>query len=152
MKSHSHEIPRKHWFITSKVWRDQMGYEGTKKACELALPKLNTDYIDLYILHCPEPKKWMDAYRALEDLKDEGKVKSIGVSNFGTHHLQRLLRECRYKPTVNQIEVTPFLPRVELVDYCQNNNIAIEAYSPLTKGEKLKGRGEHHKELLRRNY
>ncbi|KAF7729112.1 hypothetical protein EC973_004880 [Apophysomyces ossiformis] len=80
------------------------------------------------------------SWKALEKLKKDGKVKSIGVSNYGKHHLQELLDNCTIKPAVNQIEITPYLARPDIVDFCSDNDIVIEAYSPLTMGEKLNDR------------
>ncbi|KAL1932793.1 hypothetical protein VTP01DRAFT_8471 [Rhizomucor pusillus] len=133
-------IPREEIFVTTKLWDDSHGTEKAVAALETSLKKLGLDYVDLYLIHSPTPGKELrlESWKALEKLKKEGKIKSIGVSNYGVHHLKELLEACTVKPVVNQIEVTPYLARTQIEKFCEKHDILIEAYSPLTMGEKLK--------------
>ena len=92
------------------------------------------DYVDLYLIHWPIRGKYVDTYRALEKLYEEGKVRAIGVSNFHKHHLELLLPNCKIKPMVNQVELHPMLTQFELRDFCQGEQIQMEAWSPLMRG------------------
>lgn len=132
-------IPRKEIFITTKLWASEWGYEKATAAIHASLARLQTNYIDLLLLHAPgDPGLRAQTWAALEDARDRDLVRDIGVSNFGQPHLEKLLLTARYPPAVNQIEVHPFLQRRELVDYCQNKlNMVVEAYSPLAKAKKL---------------
>ncbi|CAI2166973.1 529_t:CDS:2 [Funneliformis geosporum] len=135
------EIPREEIWITTKVWNSDQGYKKTLQAAERSLEKLNTDYIDLLILHSPLPGPQLrkESYDALQKLVRLGKVKSIGVSNYGVTHLKELLNQNpEIKPAVNQVEIHPWLTRNDIVTFCAQNDILVEAYSPLTKGNKLK--------------
>lgn len=131
--------PRSEVFVTSKLWDADHGYEPTFKALISSLNKFGLEYLDLYLIHSPaaDDQKRLDSWRALEDAQTLGKVRSIGVSNFGEAHLKHLLEHARVVPAVNQIEVHPFLPRNDLVDLCRSKGIHIEAYSPLARGNKL---------------
>ncbi|KAF9910888.1 hypothetical protein EC991_005352 [Linnemannia zychae] len=135
-------IPRNEIFVTTKLTEDDQGYESTLAACNVSLEKLGLDYIDLYLIHSPlcGSELRQASWKAMEKLVAGGKVKSIGVSNYGIHHLKELLydSEATIRPVVNQIEVHPWLTRTELVSFCHANNIAVEAYSPLVQGHKLK--------------
>lgn len=139
-------IPREELFVTSKVWNTNRGYTSTLDAFEETLKKLNLEYLDLYLIHWPASSNqfedWeqinLSTWRALEKLYKEGKVKSIGVSNFKEHHLNIILENCEIKPMVNQIEVHPGFVQKETCEFCEKNNIVIEAYSPLGSGEVLK--------------
>jgi diketogulonate reductase-like aldo/keto reductase len=132
-------IPREAIFITTKLWVwSKHGYDAGIKAVERSLRKLQMDYVDLFLIHSPfKIEGRLESWRALEEIKNRGLAKHIGVSNYGKHHLEVLLKECKIKPVVNQIEISPYLQRRELVEYCAQNGIVVEAYSPLTKGEKL---------------
>ncbi|RUP43963.1 aldo-keto reductase [Jimgerdemannia flammicorona] len=127
-------------WVTTKLWDDSHGYTNAISAFEFSLEKLGLDYVDLYLIHSPYPGKKLrtESWKALEELHRKGLVKSIGVSNYGIHHLKELLSICTIKPVVNQIEVTPYLTREDLVAFCNGQNIRVEAYSPLTMGQKLK--------------
>ncbi|KAH0433147.1 aldo/keto reductase [Colletotrichum camelliae] len=131
--------PRSEVFITTKLWDADHGYEATFNALCDSLKKFQLDYFDLYLIHSPsdDKKKRIASWRALETAQRLGKVRSIGVSNFGANHLEELLAETSVVPAVNQIEVHPFLQRQDLVDVCRQHGIAIEAYSPLARGNKL---------------
>ncbi|WP_047983625.1 aldo/keto reductase [Ornithinibacillus californiensis] len=130
-------VPREELFITSKVWNDQQGYESTLQAFDESLEKLGMEYLDLYLVHWPVRGKFKETFRALEKLYDEGKVRAIGVSNFHIHHLEDLLMECKIKPVVNQVEYHPHLAQVELKAFCESQNIQLEAWSPLKRGDLL---------------
>lgn len=132
------EIPREELFITSKVWDSDQGYKSTLKAFEKSLENLDIEYLDLYLIHWPR-KKRNETWEALEKLYSEGKVKAIGVANFSIHHLKELLENYEVVPAVNQFELHPFnySDEKDLIEFCRKNNIAVEAYSPLTHGRKL---------------
>ena len=130
-------IPREEIFITTKVWNSEQGYKKTLNAIEQSLNKLQTDYVDLYLIHWPVSNLRNDTWKALEKLYKEGKTRSIGVSNFTIRHLEELLGTTDLVPAVNQFELSPFLYQKDLIDYCQNKSIVVEAYSSLTKGRKF---------------
>lgn len=130
-------IPREEIFITTKVWNSEQGYEKTLNAFEQSLNKLQTDYVDLYLIHWPVSNLRNDTWKALENIYKEGQARSIGVSNFTIQHLEELLGTTDIVPTVNQFELSPFLYQKNLIDYCKNKSIVVEAYSSLTKGRKL---------------
>ncbi|QLQ79039.1 hypothetical protein HG537_0B03860 [Torulaspora globosa] len=130
-------------FYTTKLWNSQNGYEPAKRAIRECLEKVqNLGYIDLLLIHSPlsGPEKRLQTYRAMQEAVDEGLVKSIGVSNYGQHHIEELLNwsGLKYKPVVNQIEISPWCMRTELAQWCQNQGIVVEDYAPLTHGYKLK--------------
>jgi len=133
-------IPREEIWITTKIWNSHQGYEKILRAAERSLEKLQTEYIDLLILHSPLPGPELrkESYNALQKLVRLGKVKSIGVSNYGVKHLKELLdQKPEIKPTINQVEIHPWLTRNDITTFCAQNDIVVEAYSPLTKGNKL---------------
>ena len=127
-------IDRKQLFITSKL--AEHGAENAIAHCEQSLRRLNTDYLDLYLIHWPMP--WLDRYvetwQGLETLYRQGKVRAIGVSNFAQEHLDTLLAQCDIAPMVNQFEHHPYYQTPELLDYCRQHGIQFEAYSPLANG------------------
>lgn len=128
-------IAREEIFLTSKVWNTEQGYNTTLKAFEESLEKLNTPYLDLYLIHWPKGKRSVETWKALEELYKKGKIKAIGVSNFLVHHLEEFLPECNIIPTVNQVEFHPELLQPELLQYCKNQNIQLEAWAPIMKGQ-----------------
>jgi methylglyoxal/glyoxal reductase len=130
-------VPREELFITSKVWNTEQGYETTLKAFEDSLNRLGLEYLDLYLIHWPGKDKYLETWRALEKLYKDGRVKSIGVSNFHVHHLENLLANSEVKPVVNQIELHPLLTQVEIRDYCAKHEIKVESWSPLGRGNLL---------------
>jgi diketogulonate reductase-like aldo/keto reductase len=130
-------IAREDLFITSKVWNSELGYESTIAAYEESLTKLGLDYLDLYLIHWPVAGKYKEAWRALETLYKEGRVKAIGVSNFQIHHLEDLMKDAEIKPMVNQVEYHPRLTQKELQVFCRQQDIQLEAWSPLMQGELL---------------
>ncbi|WP_010532051.1 aldo/keto reductase [Lentibacillus jeotgali] len=127
-------IPREEIFVTSKVWNDEQGYENTLQAFEDSLEKLGTDYLDLYLIHWPVKGKYKDTWKAMEKLYEEGKVRAIGVSNFHIHHLKDLMADSSVKPVIDQVEYHPHLTQEELRAFCEQENIQLEAWSPLKKG------------------
>ena len=140
-------VPRDQLFITTKVQAEYKDYESAKKSVLESLEKMGLDYLDLVIIHAPQPwvefretdnnyfKENIEVWRALEDLYTEGKVKAIGVSNFHDYDLDNILNNCRIKPMINQvlshIGQTPF----DIIEYCGKNDIVVEAYSPIAHGE-----------------
>ncbi|OMC66251.1 glyoxal reductase [Paenibacillus sp. FSL H7-0326] len=130
-------LSREELFITSKVWNADLGYEETLAAYEASLNKLGLEYLDLYLVHWPVPGKYKEAWRALETLYKDGRVRAIGVSNFQIHHLEDLLADAEITPVVNQIELHPYLSQTELRDYAVKHHIQIEAWSPLMQGQLL---------------
>lgn len=136
-------IARDKLFITTKLWNDVRGYEDTINAFNESLNKLGLDYIDLYLIHWPNPVKYRanyiemnrESYRAMEDLYKQGKIRAIGVSNFLVHHLDELLETATIVPHVNQIRLFPGLRQDEVISYCMEKGIAIEAYSPFGTGK-----------------
>ncbi|MDQ1143642.1 diketogulonate reductase-like aldo/keto reductase [Bacillus sp. SORGH_AS 510] len=130
-------IAREELFVTSKVWNADLGYESTIAAYETSLKKLGLEYLDLYLIHWPVAGKYKEAWRALETLYKEGRVKAIGVSNFHVHHLEDVMKDAEIKPMVNQVEYHPRLAQKELRAFCQEQGIQLEAWSPLMQGQLL---------------
>lgn len=130
-------IKREELFVTSKVWNTDLGYESTRQAFELSLKKLGLEYLDLYLIHWPVAGKYKEAWRALEQLYKEGRIKAIGVSNFQIHHLQDLMQDAEIKPMINQVEFHPRLTQTELRAFCKEQGIQVEAWSPLMQGQLL---------------
>jgi diketogulonate reductase-like aldo/keto reductase len=130
-------IPREEIFITTKVWNSDQGYDNTLKAFEESLKRLDTDYVDLYLIHWPGKDLYIKTWKALERIYQYGKARAIGVSNFQIHHLHNLMNHCDINPMINQVEFHPFLYQYELIRFCMDNNIQLEAWSPLTKGKLL---------------
>lgn len=128
-------ISRKEMFITSKVWNSELGYDSAINAYEATLKKLGLDYLDLYLIHWPVAGKYKEAWKALEYLYKQGRVKAIGVSNFQVHHLEDLMQDAEIKPVVNQIEFHPRLTQEKVRKFCIENNIQVEAWSPLMVGK-----------------
>jgi methylglyoxal/glyoxal reductase len=147
------QITREELFVTSKVWNADLGYESTIAAYEESLKKLGLEYLDLYLIHWPVEGKYKDAWRALETLYKEGRVKAIGVSNFQIHHLEDLMKEAEIKPMINQVEYHPRLSQKDLQAFCQENAIQLEAWSPLMQGQLLENEilqgiaKKHHKSV-----
>ena len=130
-------IPREQIFVTTKLWTNVNTYEKTKEQIEKSLSLLGLDYLDGLLIHWPH-KDVKETWRAMEDAYLEGKLRSIGVSNFKEHHLEEMKEYQRVKPMVNQIELHPEFRQFELVDYCKKEGILVEAWSPLMRGEALK--------------
>ncbi len=137
------EIDRKELFVTSKVWRENLGYQSTKIEFEKTLDRLELEYLDLYLIHWPANAKnydnWQktnaDTWRAMEELQADGKIRSIGVSNFFQEHLESLFKTAKVIPAINQIEFHPGYWQPEVVDFCKQHNVTVESWSPLARGK-----------------
>ena len=132
-------LPREDFFVTTKLWNSQQGFETTLAAFEASLGRLGLDYVDLYLIHWPVPTedRFVDTWRAFERIHGEGRSRTIGVSNFRVEDLERLEAETDTRPTVNQIELHPRLQQAELRAWHADHGIATEAWSPLAQGELL---------------
>lgn len=138
-------IPRREFFIASKLWKDEMGYENVKSAFERTLNNLRTDYLDLYLIHWPLPepgyKDWKqldkETWRAMEELYEAGKIRAIGLSNFLPHHIENILKDCRVRPAVDQIEYHPGYSQEAVVNYCRERGILVQAWSPIGRSRVL---------------
>jgi diketogulonate reductase-like aldo/keto reductase len=128
-------IHRKDIFVTSKVWNSDQGYVNTLRAFDMSMKLLGFEYLDLYLVHWPVTGKYIETWKALEQLYAEGHVRAIGVSNFLRHHLEDLLVHCKIVPMVNQMEFHPRLVQQELIDFCHSYTIQYEAWSPLMQGK-----------------
>ncbi|HYA30486.1 MAG TPA: aldo/keto reductase [Acidobacteriota bacterium] len=130
-------IPRDEIFVTTKLWNSD--HASPERALEMSLRRLKLDYVDLYLIHYPVPQR-LQSWRTLEKLQQQGKALSIGVSNFTIRHLTELLAQTDVVPAVNQVEFHPYLYQRELLEFCIARGIVVEAYSPLTQGERLNDR------------
>jgi len=131
-------VTREELFVTSKVWNDGLSYEETLAAYDSSLEKLGLDYLDLYLVHWPGiDTDYINVYKALEKIYQDGRVRSIGVSNFHVQHLENLLKETSVVPVINQIEFHPHLTQEEVRAYCKEKGIQVEAWSPLMNGSLL---------------
>ena len=132
-------VPRAELFVTTKVWKDDNGYDPTLHAFDQSMTRLGLDELDLYLIHWPVPStdRYVDSWRALIRLQEEGRVRSIGVSNFHEHHIQRLIDETGVAPVVNQVELHPWLPQTALREFDEARDIRTEAWSPLARGRVL---------------
>ncbi|WP_374964291.1 aldo/keto reductase [Lysinibacillus sp. RS5] len=131
-------VTREELFVTSKVWNDGLSYEETLSAYDSSLEKLGLDYLDLYLVHWPGiDTNYVDVYKALEKIYQDGRVRSIGVSNFHVLHLENLLKETSVIPVINQIEFHPHLIQEEVRAYCKEKGVQVEAWSPLMNGSLL---------------
>jgi len=132
-------IAREELFVTTKLWNEDHGNDEALKAFDTSLSKLGLDYLDLYLIHWPVPAqdRYVDTYKAFEQLRSEGRARSIGVSNFTEAHLQRLLEETSVVPVLNQVELHPNFTQKELRAFHAEHNIVTEAWSPLAQGDLL---------------
>lgn len=132
-------LRREELFVTTKLANKDHGYDNALRAFDISLEKLDISYIDQYLIHwpCPAFSKYVETYGALIRLYEEKVLKSIGVCNFNINHLEHLKKEYDFLPLVNQIEMHPMLIQPELLDYCKENNIQVEAYSPLMHGGEI---------------
>lgn len=136
-------IAREELFVTTKLTNANHSYELTMSSFEQSLKDLGLSYVDLFLVHWPCPiqvrDRWQDAnaetWRAIEELYDDGKIRAIGVSNFHQRHIDALLQTAKYAPMVDQIRLCSGCTQDEVVDYCRKNNILLEAYSPLGRGQ-----------------
>ena len=138
-------LPRKDFFIASKLWKSEMGYENAREAFQRTLENLDTDYLDLYLIHWPLPEpgyeNWKEldkeTWRALEELYAEGKIRAIGLSNFLPHHMENILAGCTVRPAVDQIEYHPGYSQEAAVQYCKEKGILVQAWSPIGRSRVL---------------
>jgi 2,5-diketo-D-gluconate reductase A len=132
-------IARSEIFLTTKLWNADQGYDSTLKAFDASLKRLGTDYVDLYLIHWPAPKRdqYVDTWKAFIQLQKEGRARSIGVSNFHPEHLQRLIDETGVTPVINQIELHPDFPQKENRAWHEKHRIVTESWSPLGQGTLL---------------
>ena len=131
-------IPRPDVFVATKLWNEDQGYDKALAAFDASLERLGLDYVDLYLVHWPVAGKRLDSWRALERIYAEKRARAIGVSNFLTHHLEELLAHAKVVPAIDQIELSPFLQQRETRAFCARHGIVVEAYSPLTHGQRLR--------------
>jgi diketogulonate reductase-like aldo/keto reductase len=135
-------LKRSELFVTTKLSNDSHGYENTLKEFEMSMEKLDIDYVDLYLVHWPRPlpirDRWKElnegTWKAFEELYNAGKVKAIGVSNFLENHVDAILDKATIAPMVNQLELHPQYVQRDIVNYCKDRRIIVEAWSPLIKG------------------
>jgi diketogulonate reductase-like aldo/keto reductase len=127
-------VPRKDIFITSKVWNSDQGFDSTLRAFDASMQRLQTEILDLYLIHWPNQRKYKDTWKALERLYREKRVRAIGVSNFLKHHLEDLISGAEVRPMVNQVEFHPYLVQPDLLNFCRQYNIQPEAWAPLMRG------------------
>jgi diketogulonate reductase-like aldo/keto reductase len=132
-------VPREEIFLTTKLWNSHQGGEVPFSAIGKSVGRLGFEQVDLYLIHWPMPAEdlFVESWQALERIREEGKTRSIGVSNFRVEDLERLEREADLKPTVNQIELHPYLQQEELRAYHAEHGIATEAWSPLARGDAI---------------
>ena len=134
-------LSRADLFVTSKLGNDCHEPDDARKAFDQTLDALGFGYVDLFLIHWPLPSRYngdyVSTWKALEEVYRDGRARSVGVSNFQPHHLQRLHAECEIRPAVNQIEVSPYLTQPGLRSYCASHQIAVEAWSPLARGRVL---------------
>jgi 2,5-diketo-D-gluconate reductase A len=126
-------LRREDVFVTSKLWNSDQGYDSTIRAFEASLGRLKLEYLDLYLIHWPQPMydTYAESWKAMERLYKEGRVKAIGVSNFQPAHLERLAAECEVVPAINQVELHPLMTQDTVRDYNQKHGIQTESWSPL---------------------
>lgn len=132
------DVAREDVWVTTKFFpRNGAGRAAVASALRASLGKLRLQYVDLYLIHAPTSRERLEQWRALEDLRAEGLCRSIGVSNYGVHHLEELLAVCAVPPAVNQVECNPFITRTPLREFCAAKCILVEAYSPLARAKKF---------------
>lgn len=132
-------VPRDQVYVTTKVWNTDQGFDAALAACAASLDRLKLDHVDLYLVHWPVPARarYVDTWRALIRLREEGRVRSIGVSNFNADHLDRIVAETGIVPAVNQIECHPAFQQAALRAECARRGVAVQSWSPLGQGELL---------------
>ena len=130
---------RKNLWVTTKLRDSEQGYDSARKAFDRQLDLLQLDYVDMYMLHWPTPFDWRsgETWKAFQEFRAEGRVRTLGVCNFLPEHLERLHKETGEYPAVDQIELHPTWQQREVVAYCKAHNIAVEAYSPMARGADL---------------
>ena len=127
-------VRREDIFLTTKVWNDDQRKQRITEAFEDSLKRLETDYVDLYLVHWPVKGFYQKTWKIMEEIYKSGRAKAIGVSNFLVHQLEDILGDCQIVPAVNQVEFHPYLLQPELLKFCQYKNIQLEAWAPLMQG------------------
>jgi 2,5-diketo-D-gluconate reductase A len=132
-------IPREEVFVTTKLWNSRQGYDSALETFGKSLGRLGFEYVDLYLIHWPAPSegRFVETWRAFERIREEGRARTIGVSNFRIEDLERLEKETWTKPTINQVELHPLFQQAELRPWLAGQGIATEAWSPLAQGAVL---------------
>jgi 2,5-diketo-D-gluconate reductase A len=135
-------VSRSEIFLTTKLWNSEQGYDTTLRAFEASLKRLGTDYVDLYLIHWPAPKRdqYVDTWKAFIQLQKDGRARSIGVSNFNPEHIQRLIDETGITPVINQIELHPDFPQKDARAYHDKHRIVTQSWSPLGQGKLLENK------------
>lgn len=131
-------VSRDDIFVTTKLWNADHGYDAALRACAASLKSLGVSYVDLYLIHWPVARLRKETWRAMKALRESGMARAIGVSNYTVRHLDEFVSSSDVLPAVNQIELHPFLQARDIVAFCRNHGIVVEAYSPLTRGQKLR--------------
>jgi 2,5-diketo-D-gluconate reductase A len=132
-------VPRGEIFLTTKLWNADQGFDSTMRAFDKSLKLLGTDYVDMYLIHWPMPAKgtYVDTFKAMIRLREEGRIRSVGVSNFNPSHIDRLIADTGVTPVVNQIELHPDFQQNDVVKHNREKNVITEAWSPLGQGGDL---------------
>jgi len=135
--AHAYGVKREDVFVTTKVIHNSHGHAATLRTVEESLQKLGFSYVDLYLIHSPlsGKAKRLETYKALLEKRDEGKIRSVGVSNYGVKHLEEIREAGMETPTVNQIELHPLCQQKPIVDYCNKHGIVVQAYCPIIRGD-----------------
>ena len=128
-------IPREELFITTKLWNSDQGYDTALKAFEESMNKLQLEVLDLYLIHWPVVGKYIESWKALEKLYQDGRVRAVGLSNFKIHHIEDILAMCEVTPVLNQVEFHPRLRQADLHNFCIQNQIQLQAWAPLMQGK-----------------
>lgn len=130
-------IPREDIFLTTKVWNEDQRKKRVSAAFEESLERLQTDYVDLYLVHWPVKGCYQETWQVMQEIYQSGRAKAIGVSNFMIHHLEDILGDGQVVPVVNQVEFHPYLIQPDLLKFCQGHRIQLEAWAPIVKGQIL---------------
>jgi len=133
-------IPREEIFLTTKVWNDDQRRRRVLAAFDESLERLAVDYVDLYLVHWPVPGCYEDTWQVMEDIYETRRARAVGVSNFMPHHLEDLLSWSRFPPAVNQVEFHPRLVQLELLKFCRDRGVQVEAWSPIMQGQVVQDR------------
>ena len=149
------EVKRSEIFYTTKLWNSQLGKSATEKAIDTMMSQIgDLQYIDMLLIHSPLPgqKRRLESWGVMQDAVAQGKIKNIGVSNYGQHHIEELLNwpHLKIPPAVNQIEISPWCMRQELAQWCLKKNIHVEAYAPLTHGYKLEDSSPEFQKIMQK--
>lgn len=131
------KLPRNEIFVTTKLWIQDQGYDNTFRAFDKSMKELGLDVLDLYLIHWPVPGKYLESWKAIEKLYNDGRIRAIGVSNCTENHLIKLMEQGEHLPMLNQCEWHPRLVQSELLKFCSEHNIAFEAWSPLMRAKIL---------------